>query len=298
MANEWIYSNSTALYNTGTAGFALVQKNKMVIDYLYHLSFDIIGSTKGKITVPSFEGAPVFNGNGTHEFTGIAKSKNIIFNPGALGGVFDGAIDNVVVTFIPFYQIRDAEDNAIFTLADQTGVSASGGTIQYVINWEDIAAGCYHISLSDGTTEYNSDCLLLKLEHPCTIQLQWTNNENAFGLEYSDLVFEQTLRVSAKLDRPKFESDKKEVFVYSNGGRQVLYVRKKIIESLRIFEAPRYIHEAIQLGLDHDSFFINGIQYIFEDTSYDPAWRKSSQLAPVEVNVVKNGQNLVNSNCG
>lgn len=298
MANEWIYSNSTALYNTTTAGFTLVQKNKMVIGNLYHISFDIIGSTQGKITVNSFQGNPEFSGNDTHEFTGIAKSKNIIFNPGSLGGVFDGAIDNVVVTFIPYYEIRDSDDVAVFTLEDATGVSAEGETIQYVIDWSEIPDGCYHIYLSDGTTEYNSDCLAKKLLHDCTLLLQWTNDESAYGMNYSGLTFEQSLRVRAKLDRPNYESDKKEVFVYSNGNRRILYTRKKVIETLRIFEQPRYIHDAIALGLDHDSFFIEGVRYVFEDTSYGPAWRKSSQLASVEVNIILDGQNLVNSNCG
>lgn len=298
MANEWIYNNATAKYNTTTPGFTLVQKNKMTIGRLYHISFDILDSTQGKITVNSFEGNPTFSGNGSHEFTGIAKSKNIIFNPGVLGGVFNGAIDNVIVTFIPFYQIRDVDDVAVFTLEDTTGVSASGEIIQYVINWEDIDEGCYHIYVSDGTTEYNSDCLSVKLTHDCTLLLQWTNNETAFGMNYSDLDFEQSLRLRAKLDRPTYESDKKEVFVYSNGDRRILYTRKKVVESLRIYEVPRYIHDALAVGLDHDTFLVEGVRYVFEDTSYDPVWRKSSNLAPVEVDLVKDGQNLVNSNCG
>jgi hypothetical protein len=58
---------------------------------------------------------------------------------------------------------------------------------------------------------------------------------------------------------------------------------------------PEYLHDSLSVGVEHDNFYVDGVKYINEETGYEPTWRKSSLLAPVEIELVKDEQNLQNS---
>jgi hypothetical protein len=290
----WTYSGGKAQYS-GASGVALTQVGVMTIGSLYHISFTISGMTQGKLVLNSFEGQPEYTANGDYSFFGTAILQDVTFIGGTyVGGVFDGALDSLTVRFVPSFVIKDTEDAVIFT-SDENNVTANDGVIQYEINWEEIEEGHYKLYMTDGGLTYESDCLFVKTSHPCTKLLTWSNNDNAFGFDAS-LDFIQSLRVNCKQWQPSYKKTK-EVFEDSQGNISILRSSVKKVELLTVSEMPQYLHDALSIGIEHDNFSIDGIPYVVEEEEYTPSWRKSSQLAPVEISVIKKTQNLVNENC-
>lgn len=294
--NEWIWNNGAACYNSLSPGYALTQYNLFELGKLYTIQFTIEGLTQGKIKLTSLSGHPEFSADGIYNYVGIAISHHLTFiGEEVLGGVLIGCLKSVSMRAIPFYRIEDLDNNIIFELTDQAGVSSSGPNVQYKINWTEIPEGCYKIKITDLEIDYESDCLELKLMHDCTLLLEWTNNENAYSFEYVNLLFTPKLRVNSKLWQPKYSKEK---FLYkdSSGSRSILKSETSKEELLTVGEVPEYIHDALSIGLENDFFYVEGIKYTNEETEYSPKWRKSSQLAPVEIVIIKD-QNLKNSNC-
>jgi hypothetical protein len=243
----------------------------------------------GSITLNGFENNPEFTESGS----GIYKAVQGSFNIKGIGAV---CVDNITVTEVFEYTIKDSEDNVVFS-SGINNAEGAGMYLKYSVDWSSLPEGCYTIELNDGI-EYVSECFYVKLEHECTILLTWTNEDSAFGLEYDSLEFTQSLRVLAKLWQPKYTSELKETFVDSKGKRKLLYTRVVKDELLTINEIPEYLHDALAIGINHDSFKIEGVEYVFEETDISPQWRNSSNLAPVLLRVIKKSQNLINSNCG
>lgn len=301
MANEWIWSSGQACYNTAIPGFSLSENNILIVGNIYAIQFSIEGMTQGKLVLQgildSDNLAYEFTEDGDYSVVGTAISNNLIFTGEEyLGLTFDGCINNVAPRTAPKYQIQDTEGNPVFTQTDITQTTGSGVNIQYSINWEDIEPGCYKIILEDSGLTYESDCLSMDVSHDCTILLDWTNNDNAFGFNFSDLEFNPKLRVKAKKWHPKYTKTKT-LFKDSVGNRTMLKSDTDKEEFLTVREQPEYIHDALAIGLEHDEFQVDGVKYSNEETEYTPAWRKSSQLAPVEIVIIKD-QDLQNNNCG
>jgi hypothetical protein len=295
MANEWIQSDGAACYNSDTPGFVLSRADQLTVGDIYYISFTVSNTTAGKVILDSIDEKPEYTEDGDYEVVGIATSNNLSFIGEEFAGVFDGCIDDIKTRLIPFITIKDLSDNIIFEQTDDSIVTASGDNIQYNIDWSDYEEGCYKIYFSYASIDYVSDCLSIKLSHGCTILLSWTNDENAFGLEYDGLNFEPQLRVKAKLWMPNYPKEK-DVFKDNIGNRTILKSETSKEELLTISEMPEYLHDALAIGVEHDDFYIDGVKYTNEETEYTPKWRKSSQLAPSELAVIKD-QFLRNNNC-
>jgi hypothetical protein len=295
MANEWIQSGGASCYNSAIAGFAFSQNGPLEIGKVYSIDFTVLDMTQGKLVLDSIEGKPEYTEDGVYHVVGIALSNTLTFiGDEYQGDVFDGCIDDVGSRFIPFITIKDLEGNVVFEQTDDSIVSASGDNIQYDIDWSEIEEGCYKIYFSQGI-DYVSDCIDLKLTHGCTLLLSWTNNENAFGFNYEELSFSPQLRVKAKLWQPSYTKEK-DVFKDNAGNRTILKSETSKEELLTIGEVPEYIHDAVAIGVEHDNFYVDGVKYTNEETEYTPKWRKSSQLAPSELVIIKD-QFLRNNNC-
>ena len=132
--------------------------------------------------------------------------------------------------------------------------------------------------------------------HDCTLLLTATNDDNAFGLNFQDFSFTQSLRVSGRLTNPRYPLDA-EVYKFSNGQRKILTGERDKVEQLQIMEVPEYIHDAISIFLICDTFQINGTTYVKSDSDYEPVWRRTSQLAPVIYDVQKGTQDNENASC-
>ncbi len=294
MADEWIQVDGAACYNSLTEGYALYESS-LEIGGVYAINFTVLNRTLGKLYVDGIDGRSEYVADGEYSIIGTATNTKLSFIGGALsGGVFNGCIDDVEARLIPFITIKDSDGNIVFEQTDSSIVSASGDNIQYDIDWSDLEEGCYKIYFSYASIEYVSDCLNVQLSHGCTILLSWTNDENAFGFDYS-LPFIQNLRVKAKIWMPKYTKEKN-VFKDSAGNRNILKSETSKEEILTIAEMPEYLHDAIAIGIEHDTLEVDGVVYVNEESEYLPKWRKSSQLAPSEIVIIKD-QNLKNSSC-
>jgi len=148
-----------------------------------------------------------------------------------------------------------------------------------------------------------SQCYNLRETHPCTLLVQASNDDAAFGLSWSGnlSIFEQSLRLRSKIWKPKYPEEK-ENFRDSAGNDSTLYFDSKTILTLSVEQVPEYIHRCLRVLLGHDNVTItdgNGVEsaYVKEPGDYDPVWRNSSNLAPVEVELTPDDDIARNSNC-
>jgi hypothetical protein len=232
----------------------------------------------GQIQIDSFIEQPLISETGEYIISGIASGENLIISPIS----FTGCITSL--------ELRETPDITI----DETIIAydnIQGDHVTYEINWLDFQEGCYQIQLLD----YYSDSLDVALSHPRTKLLTWKNTNNAYGFNYTD--FEQSLRLECKLVNSVFEKANKDVFVDSAGRRRILTSRTVESEYLIVAEIPQHLHQSLAIALEHHIFKVDSVDYICEEEEYAPNWRKSSHLAPVEVEVRKKRQNLVNGVC-
>lgn len=283
---SWTNVENSACYD-GEGENTLSVQSILTPGKYYHVEVELEGT--GSVQLGSFEGQPEI----TADYSEILKA---IQSSLVLKGSDSVCISNLIITEIFEYVIKDSSGNIVYTSIN-TDVEGSGTFLRYSVDWSSLQEGCYTIEMNDGI-EYVSECFYVKLDHDCTILLTWTNQESAFGFEYSGLDFTQSLRIAGKLWQPKYNSDIKETFVDSKGNRKMLYARVVKDQLLTVNEIPEYLHDALSIGLNHDTFKIGGVDYVFEETDINPQWRNSSNLAPVLLRVLKKSQNLINNNCG
>ena len=132
--------------------------------------------------------------------------------------------------------------------------------------------------------------------HDCTLLLTATNDDNAFGLDFTNFSLTQSIRVSGRLANPRYPLEA-EVYKFSNGQRRILTGERDKFETLQIREVPEYIHDNISLFLISDTFQIDGVTYVKSDSDYEPTWRRTSLLAPALYDVQKGTQDNENASC-
>jgi len=153
------------------------------------------------------------------------------------------------------------------------------------------------ISVIDVAPEFCSECLNVKTDWGCSTNiLSWTNNETAFGIDYENFVYTQFMRLESKLWKPKYITEQED-FTDNAGSRTLLWARSRKQFDLTIRDVPEYIHDALRLGVIHDTFNIEGEQYIKLEGDYEPEWRNSSLTAPITIEVTPQTEDMQNSNC-
>lgn len=297
MANEWILPNVYgACYNTPTAGWSLSQDYVFEIGKYYSLIVTVNNRTKGSVILDSFDSKPTLFANGTYAINGRALQTSLSFSGSTyLGEVFDGCIGDISVVNTPIMRIEDGV-GVVYEQPNNNSVQRAGYLLMYSVDWSLIENGTYKIVIPDDNINYSSSCICLK-EKPCTILLQWYNNENTGGFNYTDLNFTQSLRVVAKQRNVFGKSVKRDVFRFSDGSKKILYAEKDQEYILVIREIPTYLHQALMLGCDYDHFLIDGVEYFVDQEDYQPKWRNSSELAPIELTVTLKRGAFINTNC-
>lgn len=293
----WSFDTGKACYDGSESVDSLVQPSVFTIGESYTVNLTISGITQGKLILESLSGKPDFTEDGEYVVTGMALQETIELRPDYyLSEMFIGCVDDIKVQLTPLYRIEDGEGNIVYEQPANESVQAYGEILQYGVNWEDIPFGTYKIKFTDGPLIYASHCLCVG-EYPCSILLTWTNDENAGGFNYSDLDFTQSLRVEGNIGQDFGKSIQNDVFRFSDGSKQVLYTEVDQMQILTIKEMPRYLHRALMLGIKYDHFQINGVEHIVDQDDYQPAWRPSSNLAPVTLTVTPSNEGFINQNC-
>jgi hypothetical protein len=141
-----------------------------------------------------------------------------------------------------------------------------------------------------------SGCYDLKTIHSCTKLLHWTNDDDAFGIPYSEVSFTHYLRVFAIKDRPRYQEEM-EQFKNSAGSKKINYASREKIWRLFFDYLPEYLHDAISLAKIHDHFYVDGIEYVCLPGNYEPEWRGNLRLAQGQMDIQKKIDNNINYNC-
>ena len=189
-----------------------------------------------------------------------------------------------------------------------TDPAAENGT--FVLNSVNIQL------IADPSKALRSECFSLQdnetLQDDCTLYLKYSNDENAFGLDFEGFdgspyaKFYQYLRIPAKLGKPKYNKDR-ELFIDSSEMGILLYSNTNKEYTITTDIMPEYAHDALSLALEHDTLLItditrnsNDIQYVSTSDDYDPDWLDETDLlGAVEVTVIEEqiANKLENDNC-
>lgn len=129
---------------------------------------------------------------------------------------------------------------------------------------------------AQGTDKLNvSDCINVQTTHDCTLLYQAENNDNAFDFDYTHGM-KHNLRVTSKMDVTAYpEADERARF--SDNSKLLMYAESDTEYSVFVTDAPIYVHDCLRLLRLHDTFSINGTEYI-KESGYELNRRKTSKL--------------------
>lgn len=291
---SWEYSNGLACYSD-SAQNTIGQQGVLEIGKEYLVSISVSGRTTGKLRFNSFGTEDIIITDGVYQIYGEAVIEDLSLTALDLGGAFDGCIDFVYVIEKPNISIIESCSGQVVQEIAMSEMSVYKSNVKINVSW-DLPEGEYYLSVDQLGLIYNSNCFKIG-QYDCSILLEWTNEDNAYSIDYENLGQTNRLRVDAKLWQPKGNASKREIFEFSNGSSKIVYAKRNKVFLLTISQQPVYVHEALMIGIDHDSFKIDGTEYIVDSEEYEPSWRKSSDKAPVELEVRKKSENLINRNC-
>ncbi len=146
--------------------------------------------------------------------------------------------------------------------------------------------------------KFCSECFSLEqCTEPEYLNLQWANDDDGFGICYTKLPMTQTLTLKGGLRQPDYTYDE-DYFTTSKGKNFPVYVDAVKQVEMWVERVPEYIHDALRLGIVHDSFTVNLVEYTKSDGGYSPDWETpQSFLAPVVVRLRERVQDTKNINC-
>jgi len=172
-------------------------------------------------------------------------------------------------------------NNAAAVTLDLDNVSITMDTICFE---EDACSECY--GLVDDWDDLNI----------CTTMLRWTNSDDAFGFDYTNFSFTQNFRHPFFLWKPRYTLDSLD-HEDSGGTIQVLRRKSVKISQLDLDVMPEYLHDALRLGIAHDTFTIDTVGFYAMPEDYEPDWQLDTETAKIIIPVRRVTTNLVNENC-
>lgn len=290
----WTFADGKACY-IGASGQALAQAGLFDIGTEYLISIEVSGRTEGQLRLDTFGGEFMIE-NGVYQFSGVATIPDLQIVALDYGGSsFDGCVEFVYAVEVPEVTIINSCTGTIDYTVPISEMALYKSSVQVNLPW-DLAYGEYYVNVDISGINYQSPCFVVG-DHTCTLLLSWTNDDNAYSIDYETLEQQNNLRVEAKLWHVQPRSDKREIFEFSDGSAKILYAKKSMVEKLTLKRLPDYLVRALGIGIDHDSFKLEGTEYIVLDGDLDMQWRKSSDTAPAELEIKKKNSNLINKNC-
>lgn len=178
-------------------------------------------------------------------------------------------------------------------LTDYTGNVTVNLVFTGVANVATIILYCRIFGVYDRRNCFN--CITVQdTDAGCTLKFTATNNDNAFGFDYSHGLTHE-LRLEAKMVVSGFPEEKED-YLFSDNSRKLLFARRDTEYEISITDAPDYIHECLSMMRLNDTFTINGVEYIADGT-YDLRKRKTSDLKQAVFTVKKKQGIASNYSC-
>ena len=197
----------------------------------------------------------------------------------------DGLSGGEELDFITIYPLTsttiacaNGSNSTTIDLTGYTGLTAV--TIRFIDKNNSTLTCCVDnvscvISSPDSLNE--SACINLAETHDCTLLFTATNDDNAFGFDYTTETFTHYLRVKAKYAISGFPEEKED-YLFSDNSRRLLFARRETEYDIKVTDAPEYIHACLSMMRLNDTFTIDGSEYIASG-NYEYKTRKTSELA-------------------
>jgi hypothetical protein len=202
----------------------------------------------------------------------------------SLAGTFAGTI-----TGAGSYVFTDVIPNA------SNGLITFSASSTFAANIDDVTVtlqeSCYPKSLC-------SQCFQLKTTHTCSKLISITNDNDAFGFDYTSFTpqFTQYMRVNAYLHKWKYPEDVN-TFIDSQGATEVIYASIQKEWELYIPEQPEWVHDFFAIARRHTSFKIDSQSYICVAGDLVPELEDAYVFAPIKFQVRKTPDLNLNKNC-
>lgn len=329
----WSYDSTNDEADASSATGDLEGTVTAAANYYYKVSAEMKNYVSGQLDVeltaiPSNITLGIMGVNGVYNAykeTALNPTE-IIFSPPVS---FTGTIDNVEVVVMSTIGIRVVDEDGTIVFSDYTN---SNGYVTYLDSdltrsatyaranvefvWDDLGLddGCYRIELvdtaevlEDGTSTsalvsvLQSQYYYVATTHSNTLQLSWTNADKlAVGggdvINYSDLPFTQYFRCRGELGEMTVQNDN-ETYQYNDGTRLTAFNRGIVTRTLKLDNLPEYEHTGIAIGIKHDTFKIDGNRAYNNEDSYEPRYRRTVDLAPVDIEVYLQTDQYENRSC-
>jgi len=300
---EWLYNDGEIEFNGTTGGVDNCEyQNILTADRYYKVTFTILSYVSGGLEV--FLGSTslgTVSANGTYTWYGMADATSLQFTPN--GASYELSLDAVTLYEMGTVgiDIKDSDDVTIYTETDGTSVTYVDTEAQIDLDWSTYGlteGECYTVCLVDlsDSSEQETNCVYYD-EFDCSIKLTWTNGNNAFNFNYADFTFVQVLRLVDSIKRNAKYPEESNRPQFSDGSRSTTYGKSVKVEELQTEFLPEWIHDALRLGVIHQTFTIDSVNYVKQEGDYEPIWDRSSVDAPVILEMAKASQVAANKEC-
>lgn len=333
----WSYDATNDEADASASSGTLAGTASIAANYYYRLKWTIKNYVTGILGVEAPIGtvrlSPAFPATGnsfefTYHFEQTVGGSGVEFN----ASTFTGSVDDVSIVVMSTIGLRIVDESGTIVWSDYNNSNGyvtylqEGNTSPELIDpyptypraniefvWDDLglSEGCYRIELVDVaevvenpdtlTPVLQSQYYYLATTQTNTLQLSWTNNERlSVGggdvINYTDLPFTQYYRVRAELGEMTVENENT-TYQYNDGTRLTAYNRAIVTRTLKIDNIPEGEHIAVAIGLKHDTFKINGDRAFNADDGYEPRYRRTTDLAPVDVEIYLQTDQYENRSC-
>lgn len=214
-------------------------------------------------------------------------SGSIVFEIGnEVDGVFTSVQTIDTLTADGVYSIDIDPSTFGCTTFNAIRITKTGDSV-YKIHGLFVAESC--------TEPQCSQCFDLA-DHVCTMLIQYSNNINAFGFDYENFNFTQSIRVEGDLRRPRYPETNNQ-YTTSRGNNVLVSFNSHEVNEARIDLAPNYVHNALRLARGHREFTINGTRYTPLNQEYAQQHRNDTVLSQARFDVRKYTELNENNNC-
>lgn len=301
---NWLFGSDAIDYNGTTGGTDVLEyQNILTTDRYYKVTFTVASYATGTLDV--FFGSTLggsVTANGTYTMYGVAAGTSLQFVP-RVGSNFQWELDSVTLFEMSSIglDIKDSSDVVVYSETDGTSIEYVDTEAQINLDWTNYGlteGECYTVCIVDlsDSSEQETNCFFYAA-FDCSIKLTWTNGNNAFGFNYTDFTFVQVLRLVDSIKRNAKYSEESNRPEFSNGSRATSYGKSVKVEEVQTEALPEWVHDALRLGVIHQTLTVDAVEYVKQEGDYEPIWDRSSVDAPVILEMAKASQVAANKEC-